>query len=124
LLHSFKVCDRVKRIFNMIGFAQKAGKASSGSLAAKTSLLRKKAYLLIMSNDISEKTKEALTSSCTKQKIPWIMLGNKYELGTSVGKAYRVAVAVNDRNLAKAIMNLVKTMGAEVKSTGVVEWPK
>jgi len=114
----------LKKIFSMIGFAQKAGKVSSGSLAVKTSLLRRKAYLLVMSNDISEKTKESLISSCVKLKIPWTILGNKYELGTCVGKAYRVAIAINDRGLAETIMNLVKSTGEDGKSTGVVEWPK
>lgn len=114
----------MKKVLSMIGFAQKAGKASSGSLAAKASLLRNKAYLLILSNDISEKTKESLTASCVRGGIPLITIGSKYELGTSVGKAYRVAVTVNDESMANAILDLAKTMGADVKSTGVVEWPK
>ncbi len=114
----------MRKIYSMIGLAQRAGKISSGTLAAKTSLLRGRACLLIMSNDISEKTKEALVSGCTKRGIPWLVLGNKYNLGNCVGKAYRVTIAVNDQVMAEAIISLFKSMGEEVENTGVVEWPK
>jgi ribosomal protein L7Ae-like RNA K-turn-binding protein len=39
----------------MIGFAMKSGNVSSGTLAAKTSKIRRRAHLLVLSNDMSEK---------------------------------------------------------------------
>lgn len=114
----------MKKVYNLIGIAQRAGKVSSGTMAAKTSLLRRRAFLLIMSKDISINSRESLESSCTKQKIPWIMLGNKYDLGTSMGKAYRVAVTINDRGMAEAILDTLKAGEKEAESMGVVEWQK
>ncbi|MDD2620104.1 MAG: ribosomal L7Ae/L30e/S12e/Gadd45 family protein [Syntrophomonadaceae bacterium] len=114
----------MKNVYSMIGFAQKAGKASSGAQAAKTSLLRRRAYLLIISNDIAENTKSSLLASCEKQKIPWLVLSDKYSLGTCVGKAYRVAVTINDSGMAQTIIEAVKSKGEELKTMGVVEWPK
>lgn len=76
-----------------------------------------------MSCDISDRTRESLVATCQKQKIPWITLGDKYGLGNAVGKAYRVAVTVNNGGMAKAMMKAVPT-GDVVKTTGVVEWPK
>jgi ribosomal protein L7Ae-like RNA K-turn-binding protein len=98
----------MNRAFSLIGFAQKAGHVSSGTMAAKTSLLRKRARVLIMSCDIAENTKESLLAICGRQQIPWIYLGSKHELGVSVGKAYRVALTVNDKGLAEAILNAVR----------------
>lgn len=95
----------MKKVYSMIGFAQKAGKVSSGASAARTSLLRRKANLLIMSNDISDNSKESLVKTCEKKDVPWIIVGSKYELGTCVGKAYRVAVSINDPGLAKAVID-------------------
>lgn len=95
----------MKKVYSMIGFAQKAGKVSSGASAARTSLLRRKANLLIMSNDISDNSKESLVKSCEKKNVPWIIVGSKYELGTCVGKAYRVAVSINDPGMATAIID-------------------
>jgi len=114
----------LQKIYGMIGFAQKAGKISSGTMVVRSSLLRRRAYLLIMSCDISENTRELLLTVCKKQKIPWVTLGDKFELGTSVGKAYRVAVTINEPGMANSIMKLLKSRGEGLNSTGVVEWPK
>ena len=118
------MCDCLKKVYNLIGLANRAGKASAGTMAAKTSLLRRRACLLVMSSDISENTRDTLVTTSIKQKIPWVVLGDKYELGTSVGKAYRVAVTVNDSGMAKAIVEALKVVGEVEKSMGVVEWPK
>ncbi|HEX3011488.1 MAG TPA: ribosomal L7Ae/L30e/S12e/Gadd45 family protein [Syntrophomonadaceae bacterium] len=99
----------MNRAYSLIGFAQKAGQISSGTMAARTSLLRKRARVLIMSCDIAENTRESLLTICRKQQVPWVILGSKHELGISVGKAYRVALTVNDRGLADAILNAVRT---------------
>jgi ribosomal protein L7Ae-like RNA K-turn-binding protein len=114
----------LQKIYNMIGFAQKAGKVSSGTTAVKSGLHRQQAYLLIMSCDISENTRESLATVCKRQKVPWIILGNKYDLGTSVGKAYRVAVTINEPGMASHIIELMKSRGEGLNSTGVVEWPE
>ncbi|MEA1960019.1 MAG: ribosomal L7Ae/L30e/S12e/Gadd45 family protein [Bacillota bacterium] len=114
----------MKKVYNLIGLAHRAGKVSAGTMAAKTSLQRKRAYLLIMSKDISENSRDMIASTSEKQKIPWIVLGDKYELGTSVGKAYRVAVTVNDAGMAKAIVDALEAVGEVEKSMGVVEWSK
>lgn len=114
----------MKEIYNLIGLAHRAGKASAGTMAAKTSLLRRRACLLVMSADVSDNTRDILLTSCVKNKIPWIVLGDKYELGTCVGKAYRVAVTINDVGFADAIKRIVEAAGEEVKRMGVVEWQK
>jgi ribosomal protein L7Ae-like RNA K-turn-binding protein len=62
-----------------------------------------------MSEDISANTRQSLQSICSKQNIPWIVMGSKYELGNSVGKAYRVAVTVNDEGLAQAILKALES---------------
>jgi ribosomal protein L7Ae-like RNA K-turn-binding protein len=113
----------LKKIYSMLGFAQKAGKLSSGTLVVRSSL-HSKACLLIMSNDISENTKELLTATSKKRKVPWIVLGNKFELGNSIGKAYRVAVTINDPGIADSIIKLTESQGEGLNSVGVVEWPK
>lgn len=112
-----------KNYFNILGFAQKAGKVSSGASAAKSSILRRRASLLIISNDIAENTRQGLISSCQKQKIPWIVMGNKYEIGACTGKAYRVAVTINDSGIADSLIKALRVDGAIV-NTGVVEWQK
>ncbi|MGE5397890.1 MAG: L7Ae/L30e/S12e/Gadd45 family ribosomal protein [Chitinophagales bacterium] len=114
-----------KNIYQLIGLACKAGQVSSGSMAAKTSIIRRRAKLLIISQDISEKTREGLVAIAKKSSLPWVVLGDKFKLGAHVGKAYRVALTINDDNLADSILQVLHGMSAdEAISTGVVEWRK
>ncbi len=114
----------MQKVYNIIGLAQKAGKISAGTLAARTSLIRKRACLLILSADISPATKDSLVSLCKRQKIPWVEIGDKYNLGTAVGKAYRVALTINDAGMAKTTLDCMEITRNDTTSTGVVQWPK
>ncbi|HOB11785.1 MAG TPA: ribosomal L7Ae/L30e/S12e/Gadd45 family protein [Syntrophomonadaceae bacterium] len=114
----------MRKVYNIIGLAQRAGQVSAGTMAARTSLIRKRACLLVMSGDISNSTRESLLSLCKRQKIPWVAIGNKYDLGTAVGKAYRVALTINDSGMAKALLDCLETAKNDTTSTGVVQWPK
>ncbi len=114
----------LRKIYNLIGIAQRAGKTSSGAMAARTSLMRRRACILLMSKDIAENTRELLIKICAKQQIPWLVLGDKYEIGASIGKAYRVAITINDKGMAGAIVTAVEAAAKEAKTMGVVEWPK
>jgi ribosomal protein L7Ae-like RNA K-turn-binding protein len=118
------VCDRLKKVYNLLGIAQRAGKLSAGTMAVQNSLMRRRAVLLILSEDISDNSRDALLSSSNRHGIPTIAIGNKYDLGTALGKAYRVALTINDIGMAQAIMNELAASGHEIKSMGVVEWPK
>lgn len=114
----------MRKVYNLIGIAQRAGKTSSGATAAQTSLTRNRAQVLLMSEDISPNTKELLLKSCRKRNIPWIILGSRYDLGTSMGKAYRVALTINDAGIASAIVKAIEAVDKDAKSMGVVEWPR
>jgi len=114
-----------KSIYQMIGLAQKARMVSSGTMAAKSSIIGRRAELLILSGDISTRAKEELVRACRKREIPYLVIGDKYKLGAHVGKAYRVALTVNDKGLAQAIINSVEELTEEERrQMGVVEWQK
>lgn len=107
-----------------MGIAQRAGKVSAGTMAVRNSLARRRAVLLIISNDIAENSREELLKSSNRYGIPAIALGSKNDLGIALGKAYRVALTINDVGIAKAILQELAANGEEIKTMGVVEWPK
>lgn len=107
------------KVYNLIGLAYKAGKISSGAMAVKTSMGSKRARLLIFSDDAAQNTRQVLESLCRKYAVPYCTLGDKNQLGASIGKAYRVAVTINDSGFAEAILRAVKGE----KTVEVVEWP-
>lgn len=114
----------MQKVYNLLGIAQRAGKLSSGTMAAKNSLIRRRAALLIMSGDIAGNSKDELLTCSNRYGIPAITLGSRYDLGTALGKSHRVALTINDIGMAKAIMRQLAESGAEIKTMGVVEWPK
>ncbi len=118
------MCDNLYKIYSLLGFAQKAGKISAGTTAVKSSLTRRNAHLLVMSNDIADNSKEMLENICQKVDVPYLTLGSKYELGKSVGKAYRVAITINDKKMAQAIWQAFHEKGEKRETVGVVEWPE
>lgn len=116
--------DRLSKVYNLIGIAQRAGLTSSGATAVRASLIKRQACVVLMSRDIADNSRDALIKSCTRNKIPWLIIGDKFELGASLGKAHRVALTINDTGMASAIMKAIQTADNEAKSMGVVEWPR
>lgn len=114
----------MKKVYNLIGIAQRAGKVSSGVPAAHTSLEKKRACVLLISEDIASNSRELLLKTCIKQNIPWVTLGSRYDIGDSIGKEYRVALTIDEAGIADAILQAIAAAGIEVKSMGVVEWLK
>ncbi len=113
----------MRKVFGMLGLACRAGRISSGTMAAKGSIVSRRAHLLVISDDIAPATRDSLLSACMRLKVPWVQLGNKYELGNSVGKAYRVALTVNDKGMAEALMKRIEE-AQKANSMGVDEWQK
>ncbi len=71
----------MRKVFDLIGIARRAGKATSGTMAVQKSLSRGQARLLIISEDVSLNTREVLLRASQKHEIPYIILGNSQELG-------------------------------------------
>ncbi len=114
----------MRKIYDLIGIAQRARKASSGWTAVQMSFKKRKAHLLLISEDVAANTREDLMRLSQRYQVPCIIIGDRYELGHSIGKPFRVALTINDSGLANAIMKAVKSADIEAKTTGVVEWPK
>ena len=89
---------------SMLGFAQSAGKLSSGTLAATISIDKNKAKLVIIATDISENSIDKIREKCKFKKIPMIRFGTKDTLGHYIGKELRAVISVNDQNFAKSIL--------------------
>ncbi|MDR1616618.1 MAG: ribosomal L7Ae/L30e/S12e/Gadd45 family protein [Syntrophomonadaceae bacterium] len=110
-------------ILNLLGISQKGRLLSAGKEAVTISLQKHKAFLLIVSEDISVNSKEKLLKICLRNKIPCLEFGSGEDIGRSVGRGRIAAVAINNRKMAETIAGKIKKLhGAE--TMGVDEWPK
>ena len=98
----------------LLGLARRAGMLAVGDESARVSLQSKKARVLLMASDASERTKETFSFISENMDIPYIEVSeNREELGNALGKRPVAAVAVCDLGFAAAI---VKKLSSENES--------
>lgn len=97
----------MNKLLNMLGLAKRAGKISQGSFICTKTIKSGIAELVIVATDASENTKKSIRNSCDFYKIELIEYSQMSELGHAIGAgAPRSVVSVNDKNFAKAILDL------------------
>lgn len=99
-----------RKIYSLLGFAQKAGRVVSGENICEKFLKKGKVFLIIITMDASESTKSHLQDLCAKKGVDCKIWGNKISVGVSIGKSPRVAVAVLDQHFAGEIMKLLHVL--------------
>jgi ribosomal protein L7Ae-like RNA K-turn-binding protein len=95
----------------MLGLCQRAGKTASGDLAAEQALKKRKAELLILADDASERTREKFVELAARVGVPCYCAGTRDELGEALGKAHRAAVVIQSRDFAKGIVGILEKEG-------------
>lgn len=95
----------------MLGLCQRAGKIASGDLAAEQALKKRKANLLILAEDASDRTREKFISLAASLGVSCYSVGTRDELGLALGKAHRAAVVVQSRDFTKGIVGILEKEG-------------
>ncbi len=92
------------KILTLLGFASKAGKLSFGAASALDALKSGKSKLIVISSDISDKSKKEMRFSSDKYSVENIMLStvSTLNLSNAVGRNCGI-LSVNDSSFASAI---------------------
>ena len=96
-------------ILSLLGFASKAGKLSFGSHATEFSVSSKRAKLVLLAEDISEKSVKEFRFKAEKANLPVAVLSgiSTNALSKRVGKNCGI-ISVNDQGFAGAILKNIK----------------
>lgn len=105
------------KLYGMLGLARRAGKVVCGTDAVIDKVRTKKAYLVIVSSDVSESTIKRITDKCSFYGIQKILYGTSEENGKAIGKTDVATIAVTDKNFADTISRLYKNL-TEVAENG------
>ncbi len=108
------------KFLSLLGLCQKAGKMISGSMQCESAIRSGKAYLVIISEEASEATKDEFTHLCTSRDLPFIIAGGKDELGSAIGKYSRTLLAVSD----SAFKDMLLKEYREIQHGGDRLWQK
>ncbi len=91
----------------MVGLAFRAGKCSLGEENIVNDIKRKRAYLVLLANDIGMQTKKKLTAKCKTYEVQYRTVDDRETLSQAIGKTGRVAIAILDKGFATKIQSLL-----------------
>ncbi len=93
----------MNQIYSLLGLCKKAGKIAAGETAAVEAIRRKKAYLVLVAEDASENTKKKFQNSAVYYSVPFVIYGEKMDLGRAVGEELRAVLVVTEEGFAKKL---------------------
>ena len=96
--------NETRKALNLIGLAQRAGKAVSGGFSVEKAVKEGRAVLLIIAEDASDNTKKRFYNMGTFYQVPVIEFSCKDGLGSCIGRAERSSLALTDAGLAEAVL--------------------
>ena len=105
--HSLSELNSSKKIYSLLGLAQRGRNVASGEYMTECSVKEGKAELVIVAADASENTKKKFQNMCSFYHVPIAILGTKEELGHAIGKEMRASIAVTDPGLAGAMQKQI-----------------
>ncbi len=101
------------RLLSFLGIARRAGKLSLGFDAATEAMNKGRSRLLLIADDLSPRTTEAIKKTALSLNVPVIALDEPMEsIGKSVGKTVGI-VSVDDDGFAKKLKQLYKEIRQE-----------
>lgn len=101
-----------KALQQLLGLCQRAGKLVSGDFAAEQALKKRKADLLLLAEDASDRTQEKFITLADRVGVRCYRVGTRDELGSALGKeGYRAAVVVTSRDFTKGMEAILEREG-------------
>ena len=94
----------MKRFWEYLGSQQSRGKVVSGMDAVTESVQKRKAKLVIVAEDTSEKSKKNIRYVCTNNCINVIELSTIEELSRAIGKKNKAIISITDKNFSVGIL--------------------
>ncbi|AQY51125.1 hypothetical protein PWEIH_12380 [Listeria weihenstephanensis FSL R9-0317] len=95
------------KAFSLLGIAYSARKLVTGEELVLKEVRRQKARLVIISEDISEKTEKTIRNKCQYYDVALVKAGTREQLGGAIGKDARAIIAVMDKGFAAKLTELL-----------------
>lgn|SRR5690625_1369651 len=96
-----------QRYLSILGLAYRARKCVTGTETIVEHIRTKKAKVVLVARDASERTKKLLHDKCNTYNVPYIEVGKRKALGSAIGKSERVAIAILDEGFATKLQTLL-----------------
>lgn len=97
-----------KKLFSLLGLAQKAGYVASGEFMTEKAVKEGAAVLVLVAADASENTKKLFRNMCSFYQVPMYIFSEKTKIGHAIGKEFRASLAVKEGGMANAMEKQLK----------------
>jgi ribosomal protein L7Ae-like RNA K-turn-binding protein len=89
------------------GYVRRHGKLVSGADVVIESIQKHKSHLIIIAEDISEKTQKNIEYISEKNSVKVLKFGTIETLSKAIGKNNRAIISINDNNFAKELIKII-----------------
>lgn len=96
------------KVLGLIGLAARARKIESGTDIVSETILNKKAKLVIVTEDASDRTKNNFEFLCKKHSVNFLIYSDIENLSHSIGKNNKAVICIKDKNFADEIYKKIK----------------
>lgn len=104
-----------QKIYRLLGLAEKAGRAKSGTFLTEEAVRSGKARLVLLAEDAERNSRKTVTDKCSTYHVTVCEYGTKEELGAAMGKGLRSCVAITDAGFADAMQQLLDLQEKEMR---------
>ncbi len=95
---------KCSKVLSLLGIAMRGRNLVSGEFQTLEAIKKGTAMLVIVAEDASDNTKKLFHDKSSFYEVPVVDFGTKEELGRSIGKDIRSALAICDPGLADAVV--------------------
>lgn len=95
------------KIYGLIGLARRAGKVSFGTESSIETIEKKKAKLVIVASNSSDRTKKNFKELSQKLNVPFRITGTIEDLSQAIGQVNKAVLVIKDENFAKEILKRI-----------------
>lgn len=96
-----------KKLLQFMGLCQRAGKMASGETGVLSAIKDGSAELIIVAENASDNTKKKFSDSAKYYDRKIVVFGDKFEMGSAIGKDERAVIAIKDKGFADKIAKMI-----------------
>jgi ribosomal protein L7Ae-like RNA K-turn-binding protein len=93
-----------------LGLTKRAGKLAEGYNQSEETIKRKTVYLVILSTEVSNNTKEMFMRICQNKNIKVLQHYSSEELGEAVGRAEVNVLCITDKQMGEKLKSLYRML--------------
>ena len=95
------------KVLRLLGLATRAGKIAFGMISVIDTINKKKAKLVIVAQDSSDRTKRNITKIAQENNVPIRIYGNIETISKNIGKDNKAVVCVKEVNFSKEMLKII-----------------